>query len=56
MKYNFEQELVKEQHNDLVLTVAFSENGRYFASGGNDKTIKVYFSKQSQFIKQLPGH
>jgi WD40 repeat protein len=30
------------RHEDAVLSVAFSSDGKYLASGSNDKTIKLF--------------
>ena len=43
-------------HSDKVLSVIFSPNGKYLASGSRDKTIGVWRISRGKCIKMLTGH
>jgi serine/threonine protein kinase len=43
-------------HNSFVLSVAFSRDGNYLASGGKDGIIKVWDVKSGKEIRTLTGH
>jgi WD40 repeat protein len=41
---------------DKIRSVSFSPDGRTFASGSEDNTIKLWNTKTGELIKTLPGH
>ena len=43
-------------HSDSVLSVVFSADGEYLASGSSDKTIGVWRVSSGERIKTLKGH
>jgi len=43
-------------HQGAVTGIAFSANGRYIASGGFDKKVKLWSAKTGDFIATLTGH
>lgn len=43
-------------HQQLINHIAFSPDGRYFASGSFDKKIKVWCGKTGRFLHTLLGH
>ncbi|CAD8138216.1 unnamed protein product [Paramecium pentaurelia] len=43
-------------HNERILEVQFSPNGRYIASAGQEKEIKLWNAETYQFIQDLKGH
>jgi WD40 repeat protein len=43
-------------HTERILTLAFSSDGKYLASGSWDKTIKVWAVKAEQEVCTLDGH
>ena len=43
-------------HKHYVLSVVFSPNGEYLASGSWDKTIGVWRVSSGERIKTLTGH
>jgi WD40 repeat protein/tRNA A-37 threonylcarbamoyl transferase component Bud32 len=43
-------------HSDIVLSVAFSPDGRTLASGSGDKTIKLWDVQSQKQIATLTGH
>ena len=45
-----------EGHTGYVKSIAFSLDGATIASGSNDKTIKLWDSKDGRLIKTLEGH
>ena len=45
-----------EGHDNKVLSVAFSPDGRAIASGSGDKTIKLWDSQTGAELKTLTGH
>mmetsp|Transcript_31451 Transcript_31451/g.92222 ORF Transcript_31451/g.92222 Transcript_31451/m.92222 type:complete len:563 (+) Transcript_31451:77-1765(+) len=43
-------------HQQAVNHIAFSPDGRYFASGSFDKKVKIWSGKSGDFINTLTGH
>jgi WD40 repeat protein len=43
-------------HTDIVFSVTFSPDGRTLASGGKDKTIKLWDSASGELLRTLTGH
>jgi hypothetical protein len=43
-------------HTDVVLSVAFSPDGRTLASGSGDHTIKLWDAASGQLLRTLQGH
>lgn len=43
-------------HQQLVNHIAFSPDGRYFASGSFDKKVKVWCGKSGSYLCTLTGH
>ena len=43
-------------HTDWVSSVAWSSNGKYIASGGNDKTVRVWDAATGKEISCYDGH
>jgi WD40 repeat protein len=43
-------------HKDSILSVTFSPDGKYLASGSRDKTIKLWSLESQQEITTLQGH
>jgi len=33
---------MKNQHSDIIRFISFSDDSKYFASGGDDKSIKIF--------------
>ena len=47
---------VQRGHSLAVQTVSFSPDGKYIASGSEDKTIKIWEFRTGREIKTLLGH
>ncbi len=45
-----------DSHLDLVAAIAFSADDRYIASGGNDRTIKIWRTDDGQLVRTMTGH
>ncbi|MFM6515812.1 MAG: WD40 repeat domain-containing protein, partial [Microcystis panniformis] len=43
-------------HSGVVLSVAYSPDGRYLASGSQDKTIKIWEVATGKELRTLTGH
>lgn len=43
-------------HNDSVLSVAFSPDGKWLASGSSDRTVKLWEITTNTLIRTLPEH
>ncbi len=44
------------EHSAKVRCLSFSFDGRYIASGGNDKVIRIWESETRSLVKELMGH
>ncbi len=43
-------------HSKAVTSVAYSADGKYFASGSEDKTVKVWCFETQKEVVMLQGH
>jgi WD40 repeat protein/tRNA A-37 threonylcarbamoyl transferase component Bud32 len=43
-------------HDGTMWSVAFSPNGRWLASGGNDRTVRIWDTVKGQEVRALRGH
>jgi WD40 repeat protein len=43
-------------HSESVYSVAFSPDGKYFASGSWDKTVKIWSVESQKEVTTLQGH
>ena len=43
-------------HSEVVRSVAYSPDGRYLASGSQDKTIKIWEVATGNELRTLTGH
>lgn len=46
----------KETHKDVVLSVCFSPNGKWIASGGKDSDLFIWNGSNGDFIKKIRGN
>jgi WD40 repeat protein len=51
-----EEATVLPGHSDDVLTVAFSPDGKFLASGSMDKTVKIWDMATGNLMTTLEGH
>ncbi len=47
---------VSRPHGDMVLSVAFSPDGDYLATGGADRLVKVFQVKDGALVNEFQGH
>ena len=45
-----------EGHTDYVLSVCYSPNGKYIASGGVDENIRIWDASSGECVKTFEGH
>ncbi|KAJ3116575.1 hypothetical protein HK098_006570, partial [Nowakowskiella sp. JEL0407] len=45
-----------DEHQDSVVAVAISSDGKYIVSGSGDKTAKILSAKTEKEIQTLAGH
>ena len=45
-----------DAHLDLVEAIAFTADDRYIASGGNDRTIRIWRTDDGQLVRTMFGH
>ena len=50
------QEATLSGHNDSIRSIAFSSDGMFLASGGNDKTVKLWDIQTGGIAKVFSGH
>ena len=43
-------------HRDWVEAIAFSADDQYIASGGNDRTIRIWRTDDGQLVRTMSGH
>ena len=48
--------LTLKGHTDMVISVAFSPDGKRIVSGSGDQTVKVWDADKGQEILTLKGH
>ena len=53
---NFKYLLTLEGHTKNINSVCWSPDGKYFASGSEDKTIKIWDANSGACIRTLKGH
>ncbi len=52
-----QKELIKLQgHSSWVLSITFSPNGKYLASGSSDKTVKLWSFESQKEVITLQEH
>lgn len=47
---------IADAHSDTVFAVAFSDDGKYLASCGADRFMKVFETATGKFVKSFEGH
>ena len=58
-RVNYAQELelvINQSHFDTILCVKYAPNGKYFATGAKDKTIKLWDIQTGHLIRTFKGH
>lgn len=48
--------VMQNWHSGSVLCISFSPDGRYIASGSNDKIIKLWEATTGKLIRKIEGH
>ncbi len=43
-------------HSSYVKSIAFSHDGKYLASGGGDKVLKLWSTESQKEVSTLQGH
>src|SRR5262249_13033849 len=43
-------------HTEYVTSIAFSPDGKFLASGGSDRTVRVHEVESGKLLQSLPGH
>ena len=54
--YNFEYLKTLKEHSEYVRSVCWSPDGKYLASGSDDKTLIIWDANSGEKLKTLKGH
>lgn len=55
-KLPHEDKSAKKGHSKEILALAISDDGKFLASGGEDKSIKIWNPETLDFIYSFEGH
>ena len=50
------QDKSSDGHTDQILCLAVSDDSRFLASGGRDKSIKIWMADTCAFVYSFEGH
>ena len=43
-------------HNDAILTVAYSPDGKWIATGGKDRVLRIFNAATGEVMAEVHGH